>query len=175
MVQSGEFVNRGVFHGPWLPIYGSGGVLVLVVLKKLRDRPVATFFMTVLLCGIVEYATSWGLERMYGVRWWDYSGYFLQLNGRICAEGLLVFGLGGCAFIYILAPLMMEYGIRRMSMKVRGLLCALLLALFALDFWYSREAPNSGEGISGQREAFFQADLSGGVRTKGTRQRGCSL
>ncbi len=175
MVQSGEFVNRGVFHGPWLPIYGSGGVLVLVVLGKLRDRPVATFFMTVLLCGIVEYVTSWGLEQMYGVRWWDYSGYFLQLNGRVCAEGLLVFGLGGCAFIYILAPLMMEHGIRRLSMKVRLLLCALLLALFALDFWYSREAPNSGEGISGQRETFFQADSSGGVRTEGTRQRGCCL
>ncbi|MCI8465933.1 MAG: DUF975 family protein [Lachnospiraceae bacterium] len=153
MVQSGEFVNRGVFHGPWLPIYGSGGVLVLVALKKLRDRPVATFFMTVLLCGIVEYATSWGLEQIYGVRWWDYSGYFLQLNGRICAEGLLVFGLGGCAFIYILAPLIMEFGIRRLSMKVRIFLCILLLVLFAADFWYSRETPNSGEGINGRSGA----------------------
>ncbi|MCI8504618.1 MAG: DUF975 family protein [Lachnospiraceae bacterium] len=171
MVQSGEFVNRGVFHGPWLPIYGSGGVLVLIALKKLRDRPVATFFMTVLICGIVEYATSWGLEQIYGVRWWDYSGYFLQLNGRICAEGLLVFGLGGCAFIYILAPLMMEVGIRRLSMKVRIFLCVLLVTLFAADFWYSKEMPNSGEGISGQRGALFQA---GGGRTEETIQtKGC--
>ncbi len=152
MVQSGEFVNRGVFHGPWLPIYGSGGVLVLVLLKKLRDHPVVTFFMTVLLCGIVEYGTSWVLEQMYGVRWWDYSGYFLNLNGRICAEGLLVFGLGGCAFIYILAPLMMEKGLGRISVKVRLILCAVLLALFAADFWYSREMPNSGQGINGRRE-----------------------
>ncbi len=168
LVQSGEFVNRGVFYGPWLPIYGSGGVLVLVALKKLRDRPVATFFMTVLICGVVEYGTSWALEQMYGVRWWDYSGYFLQLNGRICAEGLLVFGLGGCAFIYILAPLMMETGIRRLSVKVRVLLCVLLLALFAADFWYSRETPNSGEGISGQSGEVFRADSSLGVRTGGT-------
>lgn len=160
MVQSGEFVNRGVFHGPWLPIYGSGGVLVLILLKKLRDRPVATFFMTVLICGVVEYATSWGLEQLYGVRWWDYSGYFLQLNGRICAEGLLVFGLGGCAFIYILAPLTMERGIRKLSMDIRILLCVVLLVLFAVDFWYSREAPNSGKGISGQTEGTIQTERS---------------
>ena len=155
LVQSGEFVNRGVFHGPWLPIYGSGGVLVLLLLKKLRDRPVATFFMTILICGIIEYATSWYLERLYGVRWWDYSGYFLNLNGRICAEGLLIFGLGGCAFIYILAPLIMNRVIRRIPMKVRLILCAVLVALFAADFYYSRETPNSGQGISAQREEWM--------------------
>ena len=175
LVQSGEFVNRGVFHGPWLPIYGSGGVLVLVVLKRLRDRPVATFFMTILICGIVEYGTSWVLEQMYGVRWWDYSGYFLQLNGRVCAEGLLVFGLGGCAFIYILAPLMMEFGIERLSVKARVFLCVLLLSLFAADFWYSRETPNSGKGISGQSEELFRARGLSGARQEGTTEAKQSL
>ena len=40
----------------------------------------------------------------YRIEWWDYSGYFLNLDGRICAEGLCVFGIGGMAFIYVLAP-----------------------------------------------------------------------
>ena len=40
-----------------------------------------------------------------GTKWWDYSGYFLNLHGRICAEGLLVFGVGGMIVVYILAPL----------------------------------------------------------------------
>lgn len=100
----GIFVNRGVLYGPWLPIYGSGGVLILIFLKRFAKKPVLTYFLIMALCGTVEYTTAWYLETFKGKKWWDYSGYFLNLDGRICAEGLLVFGLGGCAFIYILAP-----------------------------------------------------------------------
>ena len=57
----------------------------------------------VVLCGVVEYFTSYYLEVTQGKKWWDYSGYFLNLNGRICAEGLLVFGVGGMAIVYALA------------------------------------------------------------------------
>ncbi|MCD2491860.1 DUF975 family protein [Lacrimispora sp. NSJ-141] len=149
LVQNGQFVNRGVFHGPWLPIYGSGGVLVLVLLKKFRDHPVVTFFLTVVVCGCVEYFTSWYLEITHnGVKWWDYSGYFLNLDGRICAEGLLVFGLGGCAFIYILAPLIMNSLIKKIPIKVRILLCVVLISAFAGDYFYSRSNPNTGQGIT---------------------------
>ena len=55
LVQSGHLVNRGVLHGPWLPIYGSGGVLVLILLKKVRERPVVTFFpddADLRMCGV---------------------------------------------------------------------------------------------------------------------------
>ncbi len=149
LAQSGDFVNRGVFHGPWLPIYGFGGVTVLVLLKKLRDHPVATFFASMAVCGLIEYATSWGLEQIHGgVRWWDYSGYFLNLNGRICAEGLVVFGLGACAFIYILAPLIKRGVLERIPVRVRVLLCVLLIGAFAGDFFYTRLHPNVGKGIS---------------------------
>ena len=95
LISSHTFVNRGVLHGPWLPIYGSGGILILICLKKLRNKPVVEFFASVVLCGFVEYFASLYLEISCGRRWWNYNGYFLNLNGRICAEGLLVFGLGG--------------------------------------------------------------------------------
>ena len=52
LVEDGAFVNRGVLHGPWLPIYGSGGVLILILLQKLRARPVAEFAGIVILCGM---------------------------------------------------------------------------------------------------------------------------
>ena len=90
LISSHTFVNRGVLHGPWLPIYGSGGILILICLKKLRNKPVVEFFASVVLCGFVEYFTSLYLEISCGRRWWNYNGYFLNLNGRICAEGLLV-------------------------------------------------------------------------------------
>ena len=160
LVQSGHLVNRGVLHGPWLPIYGSGGVLVLILLKKVRERPVVTFFLTMLICGCVEYATSWVLEMIHhGVRWWDYSGYFLNLNGRVCAEGLLIFGLGGCGFIYILAPLVMNGCIRRIPVKRRVLLCVLLILLFVGDFLYSGAHPNTGQGISRPRQEYRREEV----------------
>lgn len=96
LVSDRAFVNRGVLHGPWLPIYGFGSVAILIFLGKLRERPVAEFLSILFLCGSIEYIVSWLLEHIYGgMKWWDYSDYFLNLNGRICVEGLLVFGIGG--------------------------------------------------------------------------------
>lgn len=141
------FVNRGVMQGPWLPIYGSGGVLVLVLLKKVREHKLLTFFMTVFICGILEYGTSWFLEVTKGMKWWDYSGYLLNINGRVCAEGLLVFGLGGCAFIYFAAPVFDEL-YRKIPLKRQIIICVLLLAIFFADHLYSREHPNTGKGIT---------------------------
>ncbi|MBC5690444.1 DUF975 family protein [Mediterraneibacter sp. NSJ-55] len=143
----GVFVNRGFFHGPWLPIYGTGGVLIILLLKKFVDRPLVTFFMTVLVCGIVEYFVAlflWEFKQMY---WWNYTGYFLNLHGRICAEGLLIFGLGGCAFIYILAPFFDEI-FKKIPKKIAIIICAVLLTVFAADTAYSMIHPNSGAGIT---------------------------
>ena len=92
----GMIVNRGVLHSPLLPIYGKGVILILVLLKRFRKYPVAEFAGIILLSGCVEYFISWYLEMVYdGKRWWDYSDYWLNLNGRICAEGLILFGFGG--------------------------------------------------------------------------------
>ena len=94
------FLNRGFFHGPWLPIYGVGGVLVVALLRRFVDRPLTLFFMTMAVCGVVEYTAGYLLWEMKHMYWWNYSGYFLNLHGRICAEGLIIFGLGGCAFLF---------------------------------------------------------------------------
>lgn len=143
----GVFVNRGFFHGPWLPIYGTGGILIILLLKRLVDRPLAAFIMAVVVCGTVEYFVGfflWEFKKMY---WWNYSGYFLNLHGRICAEGLIVFGLGGCAFLYLIAPLFDEL-FRKIPKKAAILLCVILLTVFAADGVYSMISPNTGEGIT---------------------------
>ncbi len=144
---TGTFVNRGVSYGPWLPIYGTGGVLVLVVLKKLRNKPALTFLATMALCGVVEYFTSWFLEMSKGMRWWDYSGYFLNLNGRICLEGLIVFALGGCAAIYLIAP-SLDNLFNKIPKKIKITICAVLVTVFLCDQTYSHFVPNSGKGIT---------------------------
>ena len=148
LINDGVFVNRGIMHGPWLPIYGTGGVLVLILLNKFRDKPVLEFISIIIVCGIVEYFTSYFLEIAHnGEKWWDYSGYFLNLNGRICAEGLLVFGLGGMAAVYAIAP-MLDNIIKKIDTKIVITISIILLTIFTIDNIYSSKYPNKGDGIT---------------------------
>lgn len=147
LVEDGVFVNRGVLHGPWLPIYGVGSLLVLILLKRFREKPVLQFALTVVVCGIVEYGTAWFLETKYGQKWWDYSGYFMNIDGRICAEGLLVFGLGGLAIVYLIAPLL-DNLLKKVNRKALLLAAIMLISLFSFDQIYSVKHPNTGAGIS---------------------------
>ena len=148
LVSTGELVNRGVLHGPWLPIYGTGAVLMLTVLYRLRGRPGLEFLATILLCGTLEYMTSLVLELATGgTLWWDYSGYFLNLNGRICAEGLLVFGVGGLAVVYMVAPLL-DAALARVDRKLLVTVCSVVAAVFFCDAVWSQFEPNTGRGVT---------------------------
>ena len=151
LITDGKFVNRGVMQGPWLPIYGSGSVVILLLLYRLRRHPAAEFVAAVMVCGILEYFSSYFLEQLHGgVRWWDYTGYFLNLNGRICAEGLLVFGIGGMAVVYLAAPFL-DGLIRKLPKNWLKLLCLILGLVFLADEAYSLKNPNEGKGITNTR------------------------
>ena len=147
LVSDGVFVNRGVMHGPWLPIYGAGSIMIVIVLNKFRDKPIVEFLTAIVLCGIVEFFTSLQLEKSMGQKWWDYSGYFLNIDGRICAEGLLVFGLGGIAVVYLIAPFM-DNVIKKKNLKVVIPICIILVSIFISDSIYSHFNPNTGKGIT---------------------------
>lgn len=149
-VQSGIFVNRGFLRGPWLPIYGSGGVLILVILNKFRKYPIAEFLLAILLCGFVEYLSAYAMEAAnHGQKWWDYTGYFLNLHGRICAEGLLVFGIMGMVIVYLLAPLFDHY-LRKLPQRAGMIIAIVLTVSFLIDCSYSSKHPNTGYGITSE-------------------------
>ena len=159
LVNQGKFVNRGVLTGPWLPVYGSGILLILVLLYHFRKSVVEEFVSAIVLSGFVEYYTSVYLELTHnGTRWWDYSGYFLNLNGRICAEGLLVFGLGGCVAVYFLAP-MIDNKLRNVKPKILKIVCIVLILCFAIDVIHSKKHPNTGEGITSNAIVYRNEDL----------------
>ena len=148
IIEHGEFVKRGVLQGPWLPIYGYGCLLILTILHKFRKKPLQEFILIILLCGLVEYFTAVYLEYVFdGTKWWDYSGYFLNIQGRVCAEGLLVFGIGGIILVYILAPLI-DNVLQKMNPKKLAIICCSLLCLFIFDHIYSHYHPNEGKGIT---------------------------
>ena len=145
LMQTGEFANRGTLHGPWLPIYGTGGVIVLILCSRFRKNPVLEFFTAVALCGCIEYFSGWYLETKFHTRWWSYDGYFLNLHGRICAEGLLVFGVGCCVVVYLLAPIF-DYLLSMLKKEIMLGICAVLAVLFLGDQIYSSRHPNMAKG-----------------------------
>ena len=148
LVTDHQFVNRGVLHGPIIPIYGYGALISLCLLTRLRKSPVATFFAAVVLSGVLEYVTAIALEFQHdGAKWWDYSGYFLNIDGKVCAEGLLVFGIGCCAGIYFLCPIL-DSIYRKVKTKILLPIAIVMLCIYVTDNVYSTFVPNAGTGIT---------------------------
>ncbi|MFA5585156.1 MAG: putative ABC transporter permease [Saccharofermentanales bacterium] len=98
-----SFINRGFLNGPYCPIYGCGAVLVLLLLGDLPN-PFLLFLSAALLTGILEYLTSWILEKLFHARWWDYSEKRFNIKGRVYLKGIIVFGLFSLILIRFLHP-----------------------------------------------------------------------
>ena len=103
-----RFVNRGFLLGPYCPIYGVGGLLCYLLLRKYLNDPLALFMMAILIFSLLEYVTSYLMEKLFKARWWDYSDKKYNINGRICLETMIPFGLLGCFAMYILNPLLIN-------------------------------------------------------------------
>ena len=135
-IQYHRFINRGFFTGPICPIYGSGAALITLAVSFLSPVESAygtTFALSFVLCGAVEYFTSYFMEKRFHARWWDYSQKPMNLHGRVWIGNLILFGLGGVAIIHLLNPLLYR-GFALVSLDVRRVLAAALLAVFAADY-----------------------------------------
>lgn len=140
-------INRGVYRGPYLPIYGVGGLLLCLFLRSLKKHPVIVFLISMVICSLLEYLTSFFLEKKWGIRWWDYSGHFLNLQGRICLMGAIAFGLGGSLLVCFFLPFY-EKLYDRIYAKWKTAAVLILLVVFVVDAAYSAIRPNVGLGIS---------------------------
>jgi uncharacterized membrane protein len=152
------FVNRGFMHGPWLPIYGAGGALIIVLLSKYKENKPKLFIMTILLCGTLEYLTSFALDYFKNAQYWDYKGMFMNLNGRICLAGLMAFALGGFVGVYIIGPFVKRM-LELLGKKKTRIVCLILVAAFAVDLAFCIiKGPNVGEGVGSQLESGAQSE-----------------
>lgn len=149
LVRSGEFINRGVLHGPWLPIYGFGGLGIAVFLQNFKKHPLVVFLAAMIGCGLMEYLTAWYLETFKHLKWWDYSNVFCNLDGRICLFSVVSFGLCGLAMTYLLYPALIHI-FNLIPFRIKKYACFFLVLCFVGDFIYSSDVPNTGRGITDQ-------------------------
>ena len=112
--RTGEWQNRGFLYGPICPIYGAGAVAAIMIAHHLpglfnADTPAwRVFFITAALSAVLEYGTSYVLERFFHAVWWDYTDMPLNLHGRICLPATTLFGLAGVAIVKLLLPVETE-------------------------------------------------------------------
>lgn len=131
-VQFGKFINRGFLIGPYCPIYGWGAIAITILLKRYTYDPLVLFIMSTLVCSIIEYFTSYFMEKKYHARWWDYSSKKFNINGRICLETLIPFGILGLFIMYVTNPMLFKI-YQSMSEIVVHIISITLFIIFIVD------------------------------------------
>jgi len=96
--------SRGYLIGPYLPIFGMGGIFITSLLNHYRNDIIVLFIMSLTICCLLEYFTSLIMEKIFKLRWWDYSDRLLNINGRICLENGIMFGIGGVILVRYFHP-----------------------------------------------------------------------
>ncbi len=149
IVRDHLIVNRGSLYGPWVPIYGAGGVFIVLLLNRFKDHKIKLFMLGVMLCAVLEYLASFVLEILFNSSYWDYHQDFMNLNGRIYLVGMIGFGLGGMAAVYLVAPMLSRIAShfrKKTQIIISAVLCAAFLSdlICCIIFGF-----NSGNGVGG--------------------------
>ena len=128
-----KIINRGFLTGPVCPIYGVAAVVMTVLIyNPFKVRPLLIFLLGIIFCDIVEYITSFIMEKLFAARWWDYTYEFLNINGRICLKHSLYWGVISVVFVRVIHP-----AVDKLYSKIDGdylvWIFAVILVIFVLD------------------------------------------
>jgi len=127
-----KFVNRGFLIGPICPIYGYGVVVISVLLKNFQENFLITFFASIIISGVLEYFTSYFMEKIFKARWWDYSKKKFNINGRVCLKNLILFGLASLVIVHISNPMFIRF-INSIPKLVQSILSIILVIVYLID------------------------------------------
>ena len=125
-------LNRGFLIGPYIPIYGFGSMLVIILLKKYSNDLIVFFVMASIIVTVLEYFTSYIMEKIFKARWWDYSERKLNINGRVCLENTFLFGIGSVVIMYVINPYF-ESVLFSLSNNVLCVFAICFLVIFVFD------------------------------------------
>lgn len=136
LIEYKRFINRGFLIGPYCPIYGWGAVAITFLLYRYSYDPLILFFMTIFTCSILEYATSWVMEKIFKARWWDYSKRKFNIDGRVCLGTMIPFGIFGMILTYVTNPLIIS-GLNKVNTTTLNIIAIVLLIIYLIDNVFS--------------------------------------
>lgn len=125
VVAQGVIVNRGFLNGPLCPIYGLGMLLILYILLPISDNLIVLLFGGIILTTSIELFGGWILEKLFHMRWWDYSEEPFNLHGYICVKFSIAWGLGVVSVIRILHPVVEDVNVLVLETPLKWLLIPL--------------------------------------------------
>ncbi len=135
-----RWVNRGFMKGPFLPIYGSGAVIILFVTVPVMFSPLLVYVMSVFAATALELITGMVMEKLFKIKYWDYSNNFLNYKGYICLESSIAWGFMGLLVTYIINEPIANF-INSVNTVYLAGITVIITALFVYDFVVSfREA-----------------------------------
>ena len=136
LTNTGTFLHLNQLAGPWIPLYGLCSIILLTTIQKVAEWPVPTFLLITSIYSVLEYLLNWLVEFELDIVLMDYSGYFMNLNGRTFLGGSVFFGLLGCAFLYYLAPKWDDF-FKELPKWARITICVVICVLLVGDAVYS--------------------------------------
>lgn len=103
-----KILNRGFLIGPYCPIYGISSIFMIIMLEPLSDDLFRLFILSAIIASLVEYIVSYCMEKLFKTRWWDYSRWPFNVNGRIHLLNALCFGCLGALLVKYINPFLMK-------------------------------------------------------------------
>lgn len=128
-IPAGKFINRGFLNGPFCPVYGVGGILVVSVLTPFLHNLITLYLAGVIITSLLEYITGFALEKLFHTKYWDYTNHKFNLQGRICLENSLLFGVMCVVGMLCIHPTLM-----RLLGMIPGLMLPIVSGTFILYF-----------------------------------------
>ena len=132
-IRQKKWVNRGFMKGPWLSLYGSGAVVILVATLPFAQYPVAVFFAGAVAATVLEYFTGVAMLELFKVRYWDYSYRKIQFQGHICLVSTIVWGLLSLLMVYIIHP-WVAHLVGAVNVEVVNVVTFIITLLITYDF-----------------------------------------
>ncbi|MBM6854393.1 hypothetical protein H6B11_09510 [Mediterraneibacter glycyrrhizinilyticus] len=131
-----RWVNRGFMHGPLLPLYGSGAVVILIFTISVRGNGVLVFFLGMFAATVLEYFTGTAMERLFHVRYWDYRNVKFNLNGYICPAASFCWGCFSVLMTEVVHP-PVEQVVLDIPLNITEYAALILSIVAAVDFTQS--------------------------------------
>lgn len=134
-----RWVNRGFLHGPLLPIYGSGAIIILFVTLPVADNFWLVYLLGTLAATALEYVVGAVMEQLFKVRYWDYSKQPCNLHGYICLSSSIAWGFFSALLVYWIHP-PVDRLLHRLPALLVNPLAAVVAAAFIVDTVKSTKA-----------------------------------